>query len=181
MGYHGGELVDLAAPLDRGVKRFASATTHDVGRELRRRVRHHTPVAKETAAVRASFSSLGAWISARGGREPGELRDSWKVGEVEVVLAGGERRRVDVYTLDPVAPHVEWPTQPHLILPKRPGGVLTVPTRHGMVFATAVHHPGTRGVHMMATALAEIAVEWRRIAARQWSNETRSQRFWRAP
>ena len=172
MGYVGGRLEDLAPALDRGVERFARRTTEKVGEELRRRVRRHTPVAKETAAIRNSYGSMGAWIRARGGRVPGTLKESWQVGEVEV-LAGGTRMRVPVYTLDPVAPHVEWDTMPHLIAPRKPGGVLTIPTRRGMVFATLVHHPGTRGVHMMATAIAEVALEWRRIAEREWRAETR--------
>jgi hypothetical protein len=180
MGYRGGELADLADPLERGIRRFASDATRDVGRHLRRRVRHHTPVAQETRAVRASYDSLDDWIRARGGRQPGELRDSWKVGEVEVKFeAGGEHRRIEVYTLDPVAPYVEWPTRPHVIVPRKPGGVLTIPTPAGMVFATVVHHPGTEGAHMMATALTEVAADWRAIVARQWANETRAARFWR--
>lgn len=181
MGYRGELLTSLADPLERGVRRFASNAVPDVGRSLRRRVRAHTPVAHETAAVLMSYPSLDAWIRARGGREPGTLKDSWQIGEVEVFLSGsGERRRIAVYTLDPVAPHVEWETRPHLILPKR-AKVLTIPTARGMAYATAVHHPGTRGVHMMATALAEVAAEWRSIVARQWRNETGASRFWRAP
>jgi hypothetical protein len=133
VAYRGGELTDLAPPLERGVRRFATRATKKVGRELRDRVEHHTPVAKETAAVRASFGTLQDWHGARGGRLPGELKRSWKIGEVEVILnASGERRRIDVYTLDPVAPHVEWDTRPHLIEPRKPGGVLTIPTEAGM-------------------------------------------------
>lgn len=173
MGYRGGLLADLAPSLDRGIDRFASRTVEKVGEELRTRVRRRTPVAKMHAAERASYGSSAAWIAARG-RVPGTLKESWKVGEVEVYFsASGERRRVSVYSLDPIAPHVEWDTMPHLIAPKKPGGVLTIPTKGGMAFATLVHHPGTRGVHMMATALAEVALEWRRIAEREWSREAR--------
>lgn len=183
MGYKGGLLADLAPALDRGVARFADRTTEKVGAELKRRVRRHTPVAKMRAAERASYGSSAAWVAARG-RLPGTLKESWQVGEVEVYFsATGERRRIAVYTMDPVAPHVEWDTMPHLILPKKPrrrkedggweGGVLSIPTAGGMVFAKVVHHPGTRGVHMMATAIAEVAVEWRRIAEREWRAETR--------
>lgn len=179
MGYRGGELADLAPPLERGIRRFATRVTRKVGGDLKNRVERRTPVAKDTAAVRASFATLQAWHGSRGGRLPGELKRSWKVGEVEVVLnASGERRRIDVYTLDPVAPHVEWDTRPHLIEPRKPGGVLTIPTEAGMVFAKVVHHPGTRGVHMMATALAEVAVEWRATAEAEWVRE--SGRIWRA-
>lgn len=177
MGYRGGELADLAGPLERGVRGFARRTTEKVGEDLRKRVRRHTPVAKMDASIRASYDSMGHWISARAGRVPGTLKESWQVGEVEVVVEGsGERFRIPVYTLDQVAPYVEWETRPHLIVPRKPGGVLTIPTRTGMVFATLVHHPGTRGAHMMATAIQEVAIEWQRIADREWRAEVRG--FW---
>lgn len=179
MPYVGGMLTDLADPLERGVKRFGRDATANVGKDLRRRVRHHTPVSKTTPAQIKSFGRQGAELK-RHGRPHGALRDSWQVGEVEVQYAG-RRFRVPVFTLDPVGPHVEWDTVPHLIPPRKPGGVLTVPTTGGLVFARLVNHPGTTGVHMMATALQEVAVEWRRIVARQWANEARNRRFWRAP
>lgn len=159
-------LTDL---FDEGpTRRFAHRVAKRVGDDLRRRVAHHTPIAKPpTASVTAE------WLKARG-RRPGHLRDSWQVGEVELLL-DGEIARVPVFTLDPVAPHVEWDTAPHLIAPKQPGGVLRYWDRAGgTVFATLVHHPGTRGVHMMATALAEVAVAWTGIAEeelRQWRRE----------
>jgi hypothetical protein len=177
MGYHGGELTDLVAPLERGVERFAKNAVPDVGRELRRRVRRHTPVSKTTPAQVLSFGLRGAELM-RKGRPHGALRDSWQVGETTVLYAGSVFR-VPVFTLDPVAPNVEWDTQPHLIVPRKPGGLLTVPTPDGLVFARLVNHPGTRGAHMMATALQELAAEWQRIVARQWRNEARGRRFWR--
>lgn len=150
---------------------MGARVTKRMGDELHQRVRRLTPVAKETAAVRASYPSLASWIAARH-RRPGELRGSWRVGDVKVIL-DGERTTVTVYTLDPVAPHVEWDTAPHLIRPRRPGGVLTVPTRDGMLFMREVHHPGTRGVHMMATALAEVAATWEGVARDEWEREMR--------
>lgn len=176
MAYRGGELVDLAGPLEHGIDRFATRATREVGDELKARVRRHTPVAHPSAADFASYGGAAGWIEARH-RRPRHLHDSWQVGEVEIVgRATGARRRVAVFTLDPVAPHVEWDTLPHLIVPRKPGGVLTVPTSRGMVFARLVHHPGTRGAHMMATALAEVAVMWRVTVSEQWAVETR--RIW---
>lgn len=138
-----------------------------VGEDLQARVKHHTPIAKPPPGAEAE------WLAARK-RLPGHLRDSWKVGEVEVVIEG-ELLRISVYTLDPVAPHVEWNTAPHLIVPKNPDGVLRYwDKRGGKVFARVVHHPGTRGVHMMATSLVEVAESWKRIAReelRQWARE----------
>lgn len=177
MGYHGEELVELAPPLERGVRRFARATVDATGEELRRRVRAHTPVSRVTPAEVLSFGRVGAELK-RGGRPRGALRESWQIGEVEL-LYRGELLRVAVFTMDPVAPHVEWDTVPHMIAPKKPGGVLTVPTTGGLVFARVVDHPGTRGVHMMATAIQEVAVEWQRIARREWLNEIRGGRIWR--
>lgn len=34
-------------------------------------------------------------------------------------------------------------TRPHIILPRKPGGVLVFPGTSGVVFAKRVHHPGT--------------------------------------
>lgn len=177
MPYVGGLLVDLAEPLDLGIRRFGERATTEVGEDLRSRVKRATPIAKPDAATIASYSSPSAWKSARG-RVPGTLKESWQVGEVTMVRQGtGARFRVPVFTMDPVAPHVEWDTVPHLIVPRRPGGVLTVPTRFGMVFAKVVHHPGTRGVHMMATSLLEVAFAWRATVLEEWVREGRS--IWR--
>lgn len=178
MGYRGGLLTDLAPPLDRGVRRFGRKVSEKVGDDLLKRVRRHTPIAKPGAAeIAASYGSSGAWLRARGGRAPGTLWQSWHVGDVAIEFEGA-RFRVPVLTHDPVAPHVEWDTLPHLIVPRKPGGVLTIPTVGGMVFARLVHHPGTRGVHMMATALAEIAASWQRTAHEEWASEAR--RIWSA-
>jgi hypothetical protein len=152
-------------PMERATRR----TTERVGDDLRDRVKRHSPVAKPMPGVGA-----GTFTSERGGRLPGTLRDSWLVGEV-VVIVEGERMSIDVYTLDPVAPHVEWDTQPHLIVPKHPGGMLRYRDRHGdVVYAKVVHHPGTRGQHMMATSLVEVAVSWQEIGVEEiarWARE----------
>lgn len=175
MGYVGETLASLADPLADGIDRMAARATREVGDDLRRRVRRHTPIAKPGAAeIMASYGSSSAWIRARGGRTPGTLWESWRVGEVQVLL-GGRVRSVEVYTLDPVAPHVEWDTIPHIIAVKR-ARALTIPTRGGMVYAKVVNHPGTRGVHMMATALLEVAASWERTVASEWAREAR--RIW---
>lgn len=167
MSYHSNaDLADLfrPEPLDLATHRIVRR----VGEDLQSRVRHHSPVAGPPAA-----SVTADWLAARH-RRPGHLRDSWQVGEVEVILAG-ELLRIAVYTLDPVAPHVEWDTAPHLIVPKDPNGMLRYWDRFGnLVFAKVVHHPGTRGKHMMATSLVEVAATWQRIGreeVRRWSRE----------
>lgn len=93
---------------------------------------------------------------------------------------GVPRFGIDSYTEDPVAPHVEWPTRPHLIRPRadrRAASVLATgkPRRSGgdpqaalawlgpggvTIFAREVHHPGTQGSHMMRDALAETDATW---------------------
>lgn len=176
MPYRGGELADLAPKLDRGIGLFGKRATKAVGDELKDRVVHHTPVAKATAAVRASYSSIAEWVHYRR-RAPGELRESWRVGSVTVIVEGGETFSIDVYTRDPIAPFVEYPTRPHVIRARKLGGVLTIPTAHGMRYATLVHHPGTEGSYMLMTALAEIAAEWRRIVEEEWAIEVT--RIWR--
>jgi len=158
------ESLFLPGPLQRAAKRM----TQRVGDDLAKRVAHHTPVAKPPPGV-----AVGEWLQSRHGRRPGHLKGSWKVGSVKA-LAGGTVYTVPVYTNDPVAPHVEYLTRPHEIQAKR-GGVLRFPGKGGgWVFAKLVHHPGSIGAHMMATALVEIAATWTRIGAEEverWSHE----------
>lgn len=166
MGYTAnGDLADLFQ--EEPMVRAAERTARRVGDDLRERVRRHTPVAKPPPGAGG-----GEWELARH-RVPGTLRESWKVGEV-VITQGGARMSIDVFTHDPVAPDVEWDTKPHEIR-AHDGGVLRYWDRHGgMVFATIVHHPGTKGVHMLATSLVEVAVSWQRIGAEEmarWARE----------
>lgn len=183
MGYTAtGAIADLfdVGPVDRAADRITRRT----GEHLHERVTHHTPVATPPRGFDVKSGTLPrmeTWLSARGGRTPGTLKRSWKIGRVEAIFerrrqprdasgafVGRERRSIDVYTTDPIAPHVEWDTQPHIIVPKNPSGWLRFWDRHGaIVFARIVHHPGTRGQHMMATALAETAAAWRGIAVEE--------------
>lgn len=149
------------------MQRAARRTTDRVGQQLKDRVVEHTPVAKSPPGAERE------WLAARK-RAPGHLRDSWKVGK-RTVIVFGERFSIDVYTRDPIAPYVEWPTMPHLIIPRRPGGWLRFWNQHGgIVFARLVHHPGTKGSYMMTTALAEVAVQWQDIGDEEmavWARE----------
>lgn len=168
MGYSGGSLASLGAT--EPMVRAAERTTRRVGELLQERVKHHTPVAKPPPGAEAE------WQAARK-RIPGTLKESWHVGRVRV-LEGGRLHEVDVYSDDPIAPHVEYPTRPHIIMPRRPGGWLRFWDRLGRtVFARLVHHPGTGGSYMMATALAEVAIEWEQIGAEEmavWASEQRA-------
>lgn len=91
------------------------------------------------------------------GRVPGTLKRSWEKGEV--VLLTADRLRITVETFDPVAPHVEWDTSPHLIRPRRAAALRFYTPLGELVFASVVRHPGTTGQHMMARALDRLHVE----------------------
>lgn len=104
-------------------------------------------------------------------RRPGTLRDSIVRDRVRGLRAATSGWRVTVFTLDPIAAFVEWDTKPHLIQPRADRGAASVvatrqsrgTTDNGRaalqwfvngipVYARVVHHPGTKGVHMFATA-----------------------------
>jgi hypothetical protein len=135
---------------------------------LRQLTHDHTPVAKPPPGHEVE------WMQSRHGRPPGALKESWKVGELEVIDAG-RLIRMDVYTNDPVAPYVEWPTLPHIIVP-RAGGMLRFWDQFGhTIYARIVHHTGTKGSYMLTTALAEVAVLWQEIGAEEMEKWAREQ------
>jgi len=96
----------------------------------------------------------------RDGREPGDLRDSW---ESEVDVFSQDHFRVTVFTRDRIAPHVEYPTRPHIIRP-RTASVLRFWAGGQLIFAREVMHPGTQGAFMLHKALDVMRAEWRVIA-----------------
>lgn len=165
MGYRGGSLASFGRPdLMRDAQR---RTVERVGPELHRRTVEHTPVAKPPPGHEAE------WLADRK-RAPGTLKESWRVGEVRVQV-GGELMSIDVYTRDRIAPFVEWPTLPHIIVPRNFRGMLRFWDSLGRtVYATIVHHTGTKGAYMLTTALAEIAATWQEIGAdemERWARE----------
>lgn len=175
MGYHEeGDLEDLFRP--ETVAFAGRRITERVGERLQVRVKEYTPLSKPPPRV-----PWDEWIDARHGRRPGNLRDSWRVTGVERIRADvdGEDYSIEVYTLDPIAPHVEYPTQPHVIVPRDPDGWLRWwDRRTGQIrFARIVHHPGTHGTYMMQRALAAISIEWRVIAREEVAEWART--YWR--
>lgn len=118
----------------------------------------------------------------RGDRPPGTLKESWRTGDVDTTatVAGTPRFIIDSYTEDPIAPHVEYDTQPHIIRPRADRAAASVietgkPRRKGtddrarlrfinrfgqVVYAAEVHHPGTTGQHMMRDSLADANATW---------------------
>lgn len=143
-------------------------TVERVGRELLHRTVEHTPVAKPPPGHAAE------WLEARK-RAPGTLKESWKCGEVTIEL-GGETMSIDVYTHDRIAPYVEYPTLPHIIVPRNPRGMLRFWNALGdTVYAMIVHHTGTKGTYMLTTALAEVAAMWQEIGREEldrWARDT---------
>jgi hypothetical protein len=174
------DLQDLFAPepLERSITRV----TERVGERLTETVRRNTPVAVAPPGLSPTQFAGGR------GRAPGTLKNSWQTSDVEHrrTAAGTPGRAIESYTLDPIAPHVEYPTRPHLIRPskdRRAASVLATSKRqraggdpqaalrfvnaHGrVVFANEVHHPGTQGTHMMRDALAEVDATWAETVGR---------------
>lgn len=157
-----------AAPLERSCRRIAERSLELLHSEVKRR----TPVGKLPPGVTAKMV----------GRVPGTLKESWQTSGVDVGVSPGGTARFsgEEYTLDPIGPHVEWPTRPHVIRPRldrEPASVVATrrPRRSGhdpmarlrfvsmggrVVYAREVHHPGTQGTHMMRDALAEVDASW---------------------
>jgi len=84
------------------------------------------------------------------GRDSTSLRDS---GHVIFARAGGETCVVVAFT-KPYATYVHEGTRPHIILPKKAGGVLAFywPKAGKTVFMRRVNHPGTQGQHYLTDA-----------------------------
>jgi hypothetical protein len=168
------DLQDLfdAAPLRRSCRRIVRRATEAIKDGAARR----SPIAEPPPGVSGTEFAGGR------GRAPGTLKASWYDTDVDETRApsGVPRFSAEAATDDPVAPHVEWPTRPHLIRPRadrapasvretgrpRRGGSdpqarLRFINRNGrVVYASEVWHPGTQGTHMMRDSLAEVDGTW---------------------
>lgn len=144
-------------------------TVDRVGSLMLDRVILHTPVAKPPAPQIAE-----QWLAERK-RVPGTLKASWRQDGIRLE---GSVMSVDVYTHDSIARFVEFPTLPHVIVPKN-GGMLRFYAQGSgdLVYASIVHHTGTKGSYMLATTIGEVAVEWRAIGAEEmerWAVDQRA-------
>lgn len=65
--------------------------------------------------------------------------------------------RMRVWNSSAIGTYIENGTRPHLIRPRRPGGVLRFQSRGGgVVYARVVHHPGTKPYRILETALRRV-------------------------
>ena len=165
------ELFD-SGPMERSCRRLTAACTDAIMEGAADR----SPVASPPLGVSQTEFAGGR------GRAPGTLKGSWYTTDVDRTVApsGVPRFSASAQTDDPVAPHVEWPTRPHLIRPRldrAPASVRATGSlrrsgddpmarlrfigRNGrVVYAAEVHHPGTQGTHMMRDSLAEVDGTW---------------------
>jgi Bacteriophage HK97-gp10, putative tail-component len=146
-------LVDVEEDVD-GIER---ALALRIAYEIQEAVRRLTPVAVRTPQVSASM------FTRERSRRPGTLKDSWEIGHLTKI---GNVAMIEVYTEDPIAPYVEYDTQPHTIRAK-PGSVLRFRSSKtgDVIYAAEVMHPGTTGVHMLARACAEVSAQADRLMA----------------
>lgn len=65
--------------------------------------------------------------------------------------------RLRVWNTSSIASYIENGTRPHLIRPRRAGGLLRFQSRGGgIVYARVVHHPGTKAYRVLETALRRV-------------------------
>lgn len=129
---------------------------------VQKRAAEYSPVAK---APEGQGSSA---FSAQRGRPPGTLKASWVS---EPVVRVGDSFRTAAGSTDPLAVYVEHDVRPHVIRPRadrggasvlatgKPRGTVGEGNAHlrfyvggHAVYAREVHHPGSRGQHMLLRA-----------------------------
>ena len=153
MSYKASGSLSHVVNVEEDVDEIERALALRMAYEIQEAVRRLTPVAVRTPQV-----SAGVFARERS-RRPGTLKDSWEIGHLTKI---GSVAMIEVYTEDPIAPYVEYDTQPHTIRAK-PGSVLRFrSTKTGdVIYAAEVMHPGTTGVHMLAKACAQVAADGR--------------------
>jgi hypothetical protein len=123
--------VSTSFALDRTrIERMLRLPGGMVYRNMERRVRR-----AEAEAIRGAPGSMGTTIRAQIQRGP-----------------GGEFRGV-IRVSHPAAIYVTGGTRPHVIRPRRPGGVLRFTVNGQVVFARYVNHPGNKPNDFLRKAL----------------------------
>ena len=128
-----------------------------VHRHLQRISSDVTREAKALADARLSSGSVSRRV--RDASVSGRYRDSFSTSSAQ--SGAGPR-----FTVRNTAPHaliLERGSRPHVIMPRRQGGVLAFGdgTGLGTVFARRVDHPGTSAYHILDTALRRVMARYR--------------------
>jgi hypothetical protein len=74
--------------------------------------------------------------------------------------------RVEVHASAPYSIFLERGTRPHIIVPRRPGGVLVFKVGGKTIFTRLVHHPGTRPYNILRDGVARAGRKLNRLAKR---------------
>jgi HK97 gp10 family phage protein len=115
--------------------------------------------AVETATRDEAAAVIKAAVEKRTPVVTGELKRSLRVQFTRT----GKRSRLRVGFLAPYGLFVEEDTKPHIIRPKRINGRLRFQVDGKWVFAKEVHHPGTKGQHMIRLGVKDAAPQVRQI------------------
>lgn len=95
------------------------------------------------------YGILRGWLR-RVGRKSGRMARS---GRVVMGSPPRGRGRVEIAPAHMDPRWEEFPTRPHTIVPRKPGGVLVFVAGGKTVFARRVRHPGTRGSRALQSAV----------------------------
>lgn len=117
------------ADLRRAIRGASRQELTNAGRQVVNRAKVLAPV--DTGRLRASIQ--------------GRLGRTWTL-----------RPQFTVFTNVEYAQMVHDGTRPHIIRPRRPGGVLRFQVGGQVVYARVVHHPGTRARPFLDRALREV-------------------------
>lgn len=113
-----------------------------------------------TTATNEAKSEAGRKLTRRTGNYAGSFRSTTTASGPH-----GPRLRIEntAKTADgrPLAPIIEHGSRPHVIRPKKAGGMLVFEIKGETVFAREVNHPGTKPYRIMETALRRAVARWR--------------------
>jgi hypothetical protein len=128
--------------------------------ELRKKVGRHYAVVANTAAAQLQ-EELKAAAPIAGGRLRQSIRTHVERPSEAVFRVVAEDPVIQAATTNTGA-------RPHVIRPRRPGGVLSFYSQRsgGRVFTRVVHHPGNVGTHWWDRVIARNESRWQRALRR---------------